>query len=159
MALSTRPDCGTTALPKKTSAVSIGCGILIVAGIVTAGLATADDPNAAPDYRHISFRDFAVDGPDLASGGANVEVSGFYVRQGNVGVLYADETSAIAAEYGYGNSPPPTIPLLTNNASHQFREIQYSCDEALARGSVGCVLIVRGDVTTCDQTNMFGAES
>jgi hypothetical protein len=110
-------------------------------------------------YRSISFRDFVVDGPTLARKSMPVELTGLYTRQGEEAVLYENENAYIMEHVGQSAGSTPTIPLLTDGASHRFREMQYSCDSQQAYGRYGCLVIVRGVATICDLTNAFGVET
>lgn len=136
--------------------------LFVILALTAAGM-TGANARAAPHYRltvhyrSISFRDFIVDGPTLAKNLTTIELIGAYIREGNVSVLYENMESLEMAHYGPGNmSPPRDIPLLTDQASHKFRETQYSCDQQAAYGA-GCMMVVRGIATTCSLTNAFGA--
>lgn len=110
-------------------------------------------------YRELSFREFIVDGVELAKKTVRVELSGLYTRDGREAVLYEGENAYIMDQVGPSPGTAPTIPLLTDDASHGFREIEYSCDSQRAYGRYGCMLEVRGVATMCVLTNAFGAQT
>lgn len=146
---------------RRRTSVFVGALSLIASGLAALSVAgTSDAQVSGPHYRSISVRDFIVDGPTLAAKGARVQLSGAYTHQGNGAVLYADWRSLMMVKYGPPDLPsPPSVPLLTDNASHEFREALYSCDSAATYGTPGCLIVVRGRATTCVLTNGFGAQS
>lgn len=132
--------------------------LLLVVLLAASGTHAA--PPRALRYRSMSFRDFVVDGLTLAKKSTPVELTGVYTRQGEVAVLYENQNALIMERVGPGEAgSTPTIPLLTDAASHRFREMQYSCDSQQSYGTLGCILVVRGIATMCSLTNAFGAET
>lgn len=112
-----------------------------------------------PQYRQLTFRDFIVDGIELARKSAQVELTALYTRQGQEAVLYENENAYIMDHAGPAPGSEPTIPLLTDDASHAFREMLYSCDSQRSYGRFGCQLMVRGVATMCILTNGFGVKT
>jgi len=111
----------------------------------------------APEYKFISVHQFAVDGPSLVSARTKVKLSGFYIRQGNVALLYADTQAVIMARFHPEVGTQPSVPLLIDHASHSVRENMVNCDSNPSSGQVGCQLTIRGSATMCSLNNSFGA--
>jgi hypothetical protein len=106
-------------------------------------------------YQSITVETFVLDGRDLASKATKVSLSGVYIRQGNLDVLYADVQAAmIANSQGLHQ---PNVPLLTDDASREFRQHLLMCQSNPARAQMGCPVTVLGRVTTCKLSNAFGA--
>jgi hypothetical protein len=106
-----------------------------------------------PEYQAMTAKDFIIDGPQLAARGTRVELTGVYVPEGGVPVLFADPQAANIALYVPSMPRPPSIALLTDDASRAFREALYNCSQMVQ----GCWLHVRGRATKCGLTNNFGA--
>jgi hypothetical protein len=109
------------------------------------------------DYRSVSVRDFAVDGPKLAAENAKVSLAGAYILQGNRGMLYADVQAIIMTKYHPGAGTQPNVPLLTDHASRQFQRRLLSCQTDLSAAQVGCTVRIRGRATMCPPTTASGA--
>jgi len=114
---------------------------------------------SAEDYQIVSVRDLVIDGPKLAAAHALVKVTGSYVLQGNVGMLYPDMQAVMMPRYGGQMGRQPSIPILTDNSSHELREALVSCDSDPSAAQVGCQVEIQGEVTMCSVTNGFGANS
>jgi hypothetical protein len=114
-------------------------------------------PQAQSDYQSVSVRDFAVDGPKLAAENAKVSLTGSYILQGNLGLLYADMQAVIITRYHPEAGTQPNVPLLTEDASRHLRQRLLSCQTDLSAAQVGCTVKIRGRATMCPQTNAFGA--
>lgn len=111
-----------------------------------------------PDgYQSMSVRNFVIDGPTLAAQHAKVRLVGSYLLSGNVGVLYADSQAVIMARYQADVGRQPSVPLLTEDASHKLREVLLSCDSNPSTGQVGCQIEIHGHATMCTLSNTFGA--
>jgi hypothetical protein len=109
------------------------------------------------DYKAMSVREFVVDGPQLASRHGKVRLSGAYVLQGSVAMLYTDSQAIMMTRYNPQAGSLPTVALLTDEASHQLRDILVSCDSNPATAQIGCEIAIRGRATTCTLNNAFGA--
>jgi hypothetical protein len=109
------------------------------------------------DYQSVSVRDFAVDGPKLAAENAKVSLTGSYILQGNVGMLYANMQAVIMTRYHPDAGTQPNVPLLTDDASRQLRQRLLSCQTDPSAAKVGCTLKIRGHAAMCPVTNAFGA--
>jgi uncharacterized protein YecT (DUF1311 family) len=111
-------------------------------------------------YQRVSVDSFALDGRDLAAREAKVSLSGAYISDGNVGVLYADTRAIIMATHypNAGGSNQPRVPLLTDDASRDFRQRLLACQTNPASAQVGCPVIVLGLATMCKLSNALGAE-
>jgi hypothetical protein len=109
------------------------------------------------DYPSVSVRDFAVDGPKLAAENAKVSLTGSYILEGNRGMLYADIQAVIKTRYRPEAGAQPSVPLLTDNASGQFRRRLLSCQTDPSAAQVGCTVRIRGQATMCALTIASGA--
>ena len=108
-------------------------------------------------YEPMSVQDFVIDGPSLAKRQAHIRIMGFYVTQGSVGMLYADQQAIIMARYHSNVSTPPSVPMLADEASHKLRSALVSCDSNPGSAQMGCQIEVSGYVSHCTLTNVFGA--
>ena len=106
-------------------------------------------------YQRISVETFLLDGGDLAAKAAKVSISGVYVREGNLSVLYADRDSAMMA--ARGRTQQPKVPLLTDNASREFRQVLLMCQSNPANAQGGCPITILGRAEKCQLSNAFGA--
>jgi hypothetical protein len=104
-------------------------------------------------YDTISVQNFELDGADLAGRTAKLAVSGAYVREGNLDVLYTDTQ---AAGMAYGGVRRPKVPLLIDNAPRELRERLQNCRTDLSTTRIGCAVTVLGHATRCTVTNAFG---
>jgi hypothetical protein len=109
------------------------------------------------DYQSVSVRDFAVDGAKLAAQNAKVSLTGSYILQGNLGMLYTDMQAVIMTRYHPDAGTQPNVPLLTNDASHKLRQRLLSCQTDPSAAQVGCTVKIRGQATMCPLTNALGA--
>jgi hypothetical protein len=109
------------------------------------------------DYQSVSVRDFAVDGPKLAAENAKVSLTGSYILQGNRGMLYADIQAIIKTRYLTESGTQPSVPLLTDDASRQFRRRLLSCQTDPSASQVGCTVKIRGQATMCALSVASGA--
>jgi hypothetical protein len=112
------------------------------------------EQDEAKGYESISGETFVLDGKDLAAKAAKVSLSGVYIREGNLDVLYADARAVMMAHQGLRQ---PSVPLLTDDASREFREHLLTCQSNPASAQMGCPVAVLGRVTTCTLSNAFGA--
>jgi hypothetical protein len=118
---------------------------------------TARQSNSVEDYQILSVREFVVDGPQLAAKHANVQLTGAYILQESVGMLYTDTQAVIGARDYPEAGTQPSVALLTDHASHQLRAALVSCDSNPVYAQVGCKIAIRGRATMCTMNNMFGA--
>jgi hypothetical protein len=108
-------------------------------------------------YQTMSVTDFVVNGPDLAAKGARVHLSGYYTLNGDAPVLFPNRQAAIVTM----NAPPgvgraPSVPLLIDHASADFRRQLVLCDAN--PNTVNCnSLDISGIATMCTVSNAFGA--
>lgn len=118
---------------------------------------TESNNNAADEasgYRHVTIDSFVLDGKDLAAENAKLAISGAYLREGNLDNLYANRPAAYRDSQGYAQ---PKVPILTDNATRDFRQQQLNCLASPA-SDLGCPVTVLGHATTCKLTNAFGVE-
>jgi len=106
-------------------------------------------------YQSVSVRDFAIDGRQLSAKHARVEVSGFYIKRGDVPTLYATYEDLVSAVYSSGD--PAVIPLMIDSASHEMRSDLFDCDSDPMMSRTGCRITARGRVGECVASNVFGA--
>jgi hypothetical protein len=99
---------------------------------------------------NISVETFVLDGRKLV--GAEVVLSGVYIREGNLDVLYADVRAATMAHQGLHQ---PNVPLLTDDAQRELRQYLLTC-QSKASAQIGCPVTVLGRVTTCRLSNALG---
>jgi TPR repeat protein len=109
--------------------------------------------DGARGYQTISIETFVLDGRELASKAAMVSISGTYIRRGNLDFLYVNAT-ALALEDRFGRQQP-NVPLLTDDASREFRRYLLACQSGRPSW-LGCPVTVLGRVTTCIKSNAFG---
>jgi uncharacterized protein (TIGR02246 family) len=110
----------------------------------------------AADYQLLSVEDFATDGVKLAGAGAKVSMPGAYILQGNREMLYADVQAIIRMRYAPKAGIQPTVPLLTHDASDQFRRRVLACQTDPSASKVGCTVKIRGIATLCTVTIASG---
>jgi uncharacterized protein (TIGR02246 family) len=107
-------------------------------------------------YQSLSVQDFATDGVKLAAASAKVSMTGAYILQGDRGMLYADVQAIIKMRYGPKAGIQPSVPLLTNAASDQFRRRVLACQTDPSASEVGCTVKIRGRATLCTVTIASG---
>jgi hypothetical protein len=105
-------------------------------------------------YQRISVETFLLDGGDLAAKAAKVSISGTYIREGNLSVLYADRRTAMMAARGLHQQS--NVLLLTDDASREFRQVLLTCQSNPASAQVGCPVTILGRATKCQLSNAFG---
>jgi uncharacterized protein len=88
-------------------------------------------------YKWITPKDFFVDKSDMATAGARVMSVGIYGRVHGIEYLF---TNTVEALYG---GTAKAIPLMTDHADHEAREILYNCDNG------PCELRIVGRVDEC----------
>lgn len=111
---------------------------------------------AIASYQSLSVEEFATDGVKLAAAGAKVSMTGAYILQDNREMLYADVQAIIRMRYAPKAGIQPTVPLLTHDASDQFRRRVLACQTDLSASKVGCTVKIRGIATLCTVTIASG---
>lgn len=107
----------------------------------------------ARGYESITVETFVLDGRDLASKAAKVSLSAVYVREGKLEVLYADTRAVMMAQERLYQ---PNVPLLTDDASRDFRQYLLRCQSNPGSAQMGCPVTVLGRATMCTLSNAFG---
>lgn len=103
-----------------------------------------------------SIIDFSLDGKRLADKQSFLTVSGMYIKQGNIENLYESTQAVLQSNYSASSSSPPSISLLTDGASREFRKHLLGCQAHPTYSQVGCPVTIWGHATTCIQTTIFG---
>jgi hypothetical protein len=116
-----------------------------------------DEASNPPDYQFVTVRNFVIDGPKLAAENAKVKISGFYIRQSGIEVVYANQQALVIATQSNSPGTQPSVPLLTDDAPHALRARLLDCQSNPASAQIGCQVTVQGEVTTCGLTSAFGA--
>ena len=129
----------------------------IFAGISQSMIAPAWGSPSQSGYKAITVKNFVIDAPSLAETKSRVDIVGFYIMQGSVGMLYANMQDVIMTRYHPDAGTQPSVALRTDKASHQLREALVSCDSNPSSAQIGCQIEVRGHADSCTLTNMFGA--
>jgi hypothetical protein len=111
----------------------------------------ADD---ARGYKKISFETFALDAKALAASESRISIAGAYVPDGNFEWLFVDQAAAIQANAGAPNIT--RIPLLTEDATREFRQALLRCKSTPGSDQVGCSTVVSGHVSLCSLTGPLG---
>lgn len=115
-----------------------------------------EDALAARGYRLITVEAFVLDGRELAGISAKVALRGFYVREGDLDVLYPNRQALLMARYNHLNQINAL--LLTQEASRALRQHLLMCQSNAATAQTGCPIEIKGQVTKCTVTNAFGRE-
>jgi hypothetical protein len=112
----------------------------------------------ASGYKLISFETFALDAKIMASSQAKVSLRGSYVPDGNMDWFFANRTDVImATTNGYNSSNIARIPLLTEDATREFRQFLLRCKSNASSSQLGCPAVINGHVTKCSLTGPLGA--
>lgn len=119
-----------------------------------------DEKNAelARGFSSITVRNFILDGKALAAQGAKVALTGAYMPVGNLEFLFETNIDAIQFANGH-NQNSPTVYLITEDASRDFRSQLLACRSNPATVSVGCNVHVLGNATMCALSGPFGISS
>jgi hypothetical protein len=112
--------------------------------------------DSARGYSPISVRDFVLDGKELAARSAKLSLIGAYLPVGNLEMLFGTDLDAIQFANGQDQNSP-TVHLLTENASRDFRSQLLACRSNPATAYVGCPVRILGQATICELSNSFGA--
>jgi hypothetical protein len=130
----------------------------VVAGATFKAQETLDQKtDAARGYRPITFEAFALDAKSWASVQTRISVRGAYLPDGNLEWLFPGQTEAIQARSGARNIAK--IPLVTEDASREFRKALLRCKSTPGSDQIGCRTVVTGHVSLCAMTTPLGANS
>lgn len=110
-----------------------------------------------PAYQFVTVHNFVIDGPKLASASAKVKLTGFYIRQGGVEVLYANQQALIIATQSNSHGTQRSVPLLTGDAPRALRAKLLNCQSDPDLAQMGCQVTVQGEATMCGPTSAFSA--
>lgn len=107
----------------------------------------------ARGYRRISFETFVLNAKSMARENGKVSLKGVYIPTGDSGVLFAHRNDvAMMRTAGYSDYGL-RIPLLTEDASREFRQYLLRCRTDPNTAQWGCPIIVAGRVTICKMSN------
>lgn len=118
-------------------------------------LAAQQSAELAKGYSPITVLDFVLDGKELATRKAMLSLNGVYLPRGNLELLFGTNVDAILFSNGQ-NQTPPTVYLLTENASRKFRSQLLACRNNPSAAYVGCRVHILGSATTCVLSGPFG---
>jgi hypothetical protein len=111
----------------------------------------------ARGYMSIAFDTFALDAKNLAATQARISVKGAYVPDGNFEWLFASQGEAVQASMSPVQARNvPRIPLLTEDASREFRKFLLNCKSIPGADRTGCLTAITGHVSMCSVTGPFG---
>lgn len=113
--------------------------------------------DAARGYRPITVEAFALDAKSWAAAETRVSVRGAYLPDGNLEWLFPGQTEAIQARSGARNIS--RIPLVTEDASREFRKALLRCKSMPSSDHIGCRTLVTGHVSLCSITTLLGANN
>ena len=109
--------------------------------------------DAAKGYKQISFETFALDGKSLAATQARVSMKGSYLPDGNFEWLFPGQVEALHARSNPGQGRNiPKIPLVTEDASRDFRKTLLKCKTTPGADQMGCLTVITGHVSQCTVT-------
>lgn len=106
--------------------------------------------NATRTARPISVEDFDLHGAEMAQRHDAVKISGAYVQYLKLDFLLANSQAVIAARMSDHPGQWTHIPLLTKEASPNFRARLLSCQKDAPAEEGGCTVTVIGFVTSCE---------
>jgi hypothetical protein len=112
--------------------------------------------DAARGYKLISFETFALDAKSMAAAQAKVFMRGSYVPDGNMEWLFPGQVEAIQARNSPLGSNIARIPLLTEDASRDYRKALLRCKSTPGADQMGCLTTVTGHVSVCSMTSGLG---
>ena len=109
-------------------------------------------------YKTISFDTFALDAKSLAAAEARISMRGAYVPDGNFEWLFPGQAEAMQASLYPAQAQNITrIPLLTEDASRDFRGFLLKCKSIPGADRTGCLTVVTGHASMCEITGPLGA--
>ena len=112
----------------------------------------------ARGYMSIAFETFALDAKNLAAAQVRISVKGAYVPDGNLEWLFASQGEAVQASmYPAQGRNIPRIPLLTEDASRDFRQFLLKCKSIPGADRTGCLTAITGHVSMCSMTGPLGS--
>lgn len=107
----------------------------------------------ARGYKPISFETFALDAKSLASKQARISMKGSYMPDGNFEWFFPSQMEAFnARNYPEQGRNAAKIPLLTEDASRDFRKFLLKCKSTPGANQMGCLTVITGHVSLCSVT-------
>lgn len=113
--------------------------------------------DTARGYRPITFEAFALDGKMLAEAQAKISITGAYSPDGNFEWLFANQVDVIQAKTTAEGRNISRIPLLTEDATRDFRQVLFRCRSNPASDLMGCRTVIKGHVSICSTTGALGS--
>jgi hypothetical protein len=108
----------------------------------------------ARGYKPITFEAFALDGKMLAAVQAKITIKGAYFSGGNLEWLFANQLEAFQANRDGLNVS--RIPLLTEDATREFRKALLQCKSTPGSDQMGCPTVIVGHVSICSISGALG---
>ena len=102
------------------------------------------DQDSQRGFKQVSFEAFQLDAQTMI--GEKLSITGILRRSGYIDVLYANVVDA------YNQGTAFAVPLLTENATRDFRQRLLACRSEYSN----CQVTILGRVTNCTVTNMLG---
>jgi hypothetical protein len=94
----------------------------------------------------------------MASKQSRISMKGTYVPDGNMEWFFSSPQDAIQVSAGgYNSSNIPRIPLLTEDATREFRQFLLRCKSNPSSSQLGCSAVISGHVSQCSITGPLGA--
>lgn len=114
--------------------------------------------DAARGYRPITFEAFALDAKSWATAQTRISMRGAYLPDGNLEWLFPGQVEAIQARANPAIARNVArIPLVTDEASRDFRKILLRCKSTPGAEQIGCRTVITGHVSLCALTTPLGA--
>lgn len=118
-------------------------------------LADRQRAELARGYSPITVRNFVLDAKGLVAQKAKRSLTGVYMPAGNLELLF--QSTADAYQFSNGqNQSSPSVNLLTEDASRQFRSELLACRSSPAAQYTGCPVHILGTVTMCVLSDPLG---
>jgi hypothetical protein len=114
--------------------------------------------DSARGYKLTSFEAFALDAKSLAAAQAQISMRGAYLPDGNFEWLFPSQIEAMQARTGLAEARNISrIPLITENATREFRRVLLRCKSTPGSGELGCPAVITGHVSLCSITGPLGS--
>ncbi len=105
-------------------------------------------------YKAITFEDFILDGKELAASDAKVALTGLYVKQGQIELLFLSLGAVMMAQRSFNTDTG--VGLLTGDAARNLRKYLLQCQNSPV-GMYGCRVTVLGRATMCERSILLSS--